>query len=95
MPLEALQPLHADAARRAAAVETFSALARARMATLEGILAFGGRSGFDPELLALWLNLGLVQRALVPQGVLATGMVEVFALTPAGAREILCNGGSV
>lgn len=95
MPLEALQPLHADAARRAAAVETFSALAGARMATLEGVLAFGGRSGFDPGLLALWLSLGLVQRAVVPQGVLATGMVEVFALTPAGARELTQATGTV
>ena len=95
MLLEALQPLHADAARRAAAVETFSALANVRMATREGLLAFGARSGFDAQLLTLWRALGLLQRAQVPAGTLATDLVDVLALTPAGARELTHATGTV
>jgi len=65
------------------------------MATREGLLAFGGRSGFDPELLVLWEALRLVQRAQVPGGTLATSLVEVLALTPAGARELTQATGTI
>ncbi len=88
MSLAALKPLFADVPERSGAVETLSALARARLAFRDDLLAFGAPLGFHAEVLEMWLKLGLVQTATVTTDPTRGEVSTVVAATALGAREL-------
>lgn len=91
--LTAAQPLYVPEPERSGAVETLTALVRARLAFRDDLLAFGAPLGFRDELLETWLKTGLayVTTALVDN---ARGTTkEIVAASPKGARELAATTG--
>lgn len=86
MQLHALEPLLVGPDRRALAVAVFRAVATARFATVEGLLALHGPDGLTRDAIDVWHAAGLVHRGLVSMDPLADPSIEYLALSTRGAR---------
>lgn len=83
-----IEPLFVAPDARAVAVEVLSALSTVRLATVRGLVAFGGPSGFDPALLETWARTGIIRRERFITDVVRAETDECVALTALGAREL-------
>jgi hypothetical protein len=88
MQLHALEPLLVAPGRKALAAALFGAVATARFAPLDGLLALFGPDGLTRDELDAWTAAGLLHRARVVADPVEAREVEYFALAPRGARAL-------
>ena len=86
--LVATAPLYVPEPERSGAVETLTALLRARLAFRDDLLAYGAPLGFGEELLRTWIATGLVQFGSSIIDAARGTTAEVIAPPVKGAREL-------
>ena len=86
--LVATEPLLAPPELRPLAEEVFTAVARARFASIPSLLAFAGPSGLTGDLLEDWIRAGLLHLGVAVTDPIAGTEVRYVALTKMGAREL-------
>jgi hypothetical protein len=91
--LTAAQPLYAPEPERSGALETLTALVRARLAFREDVLAFGAPLGFSPGLLDSWLATNLVHVTIAVVDNARGTTAEIVAVSTKGARELAASTG--
>ena len=84
----ATQPLFVPSAHRDVALATLEALARVRIATVAGLVAYARPDGFDAELLGVWQQLGFLLMATAITDPVRGTSTNVVAVSPAGARAV-------
>jgi hypothetical protein len=95
MPLfAAAEPLAVPPDLRALAMEAFAAIATARFASLDSLLAFAGPFGLTMPLVDQWIRAGYLHFGTVPADGMGAPEVGYVALTPSGARELAHARGS-
>jgi hypothetical protein len=92
--LAATNPLFVPDDDRSAALETLTALVRARLAFRDDVLTFAARVGCQPCVIDTWLDTGLVQRGAVVVDAAEGRSAEVLAATVKGARELSAATGT-
>lgn len=86
--LAATEPLLAPPDLRPLAEEVFTAVARARFASIPSLLAFAGPSGLTEALVETWLKAGLLHHGAAVTDPIRGTEVRYVALTGTGAREL-------
>lgn len=88
MLLAATEPFLAPPDLRPLAKEVFTAIARARFASVRSLLAFAGPIGLTVEHIEAWVRAGLLHRSVATTDPISGAEVAYVALTSMGAREL-------
>jgi hypothetical protein len=88
MRLAATEPLFAPPDLRPLALEVFTAISRARFASIPSLLAFAGASGLTEELVETWLAAGLLHLGVAVTDPIRGTQLRYVAITAMGAREL-------
>ena len=89
MQLHATEPFLAPPSLRALATMVFKALAKARFAKVESLVAFAGPLGVDIGHIVAWVASGLLHRAAVELDAVTGEKTSYLAVTPKGAKELV------
>lgn len=88
MQLHATEPFLASPDVRPLAATVFKALAKARFAKVDSLIAFAGASGLTREQVDGWVASGLMHRATVETDAVSGEKATYLAVTPKGAKEL-------